>query len=153
MKKLLNFMMPVKTFAAMIFTGLMCLYMVTGSLYAAILEEPFDYTIPFVFVLQGLVLALLTSALWAVFIGEAVIPKMRYFPRLILFSLSLLFLLAVCFLLFLAIPIAWAKLWLIVTVCVTAGVIALSILSEVHLKVTGKRYTEILNEYKSKIIL
>lgn len=151
MKKILRCVVPVKSFAALIFTGLICLYMVTGSLGSTILNIPFDYTIPFVFALQGLVLAILISILRVVLLGDGVIKKMRYFPRLMIFSISLMALLAACLLVFLAIPTAWAKLWLIVAGCITAGVVVLSILGEMYFKATGKRYTEILNEYKSKI--
>lgn len=151
MKKLLRLVIPVKSFAALIFTGLICLYIVTGSLCAIILHEPFDYSIPFIFVLQGLILAIVISVLWAVLLGDGVVKKIRYFPRLIIFSISLMALLAICLLVFFAIPTNWAKLWLIVAGCVCAGIVMLSILAEWYFKATGRRYTEILNEYKSNM--
>lgn len=136
----------------MIFTGLMCLYMATGYLYATLWNAPFEYTIPFLFVLQGLILAVLISVLWIVLLGDGVIKKMRRFPRLILFSVSLVALLGICLLMFLAIPTAWAKLWLFAAGCIAVGVIILSILGELHFKAAGKRYTQILKEYKSNIM-
>lgn len=111
-----------------------------------------DWDFPFTFALQGLVLALFASVLWSIFINEEIITKMRYLPRLIFFVLSLMALLTVSVLVFFVIPTAWAKLWLIVSGCVAVGVIMLSILSELYMKVTGKRYTEALNDYKKKII-
>lgn len=152
MKKILSLVIPVKSFAALIFTGLMCAYMVTGGLYAVIMNQPFDYVIPFIFILQGLVMAVIISIMWSVLFSDTVIKKMRYLPRLIIFSLSLLAVLAVCLLIFLAIPTDWAKLWLIVAGIIAAGVIVLSVLGELHLKATGKRYTEILKDYKSNIV-
>lgn len=151
MKKLMSVVIPVKSFAALIFTGLVCLYMVMGSLCAAIMNTPFTYSIPFVFILQGLVLSLVVSALWGVFFSDALFKKMRYLPRLIIFSIIIMILWAVCLLVFFAIPTAWAKLWLIVAGCVSVAVIILSVLAELYFKKTGKRYTELLKGYKSNI--
>ena len=151
MKKLLNFVLPLKSFAAMIFSGFICAYMVTGTLYSIILKDPFNYTIPFVFVLQGLVLSIVISSLWVIILGDTIIKKMRYLPRLIIFSISLMVVLVLCLLTFFAIPTDWAKLWLIVAGLVVMGIIALSILFELYYRITGKRYTEMLREYQSKI--
>lgn len=149
MKKLISAVMPLKSFAAMIFTGFICLYMVTGVLCDIVLHQAFVYTIPFIFVLQGLLMSVLISVLWGIFLGDKIIKGWRYFPRLILFSFSLMVILAACFLTFLAIPTNWAKLWLLVSGCIAAGVIVLSIAAELYLRATGKRYTEILKEYQT----
>ena len=55
MKKLIRFIMPVKTLAAMIFAGLMCAYVVAGALYGLIVYPGFEYTFPFIIVIQGVI--------------------------------------------------------------------------------------------------
>jgi len=149
MKKLLGFVMPLKTFAALIFAGLICLYMISGVLYSTLTGVPFNYTIPFIFAIQGLILSILIAILWGIFLGDALIKKWRYFLRYIVFALALLVLLAACLLTFFAVPTDWAKLWLIAAGFLAAGIFVLSVASEIYFQVTGKRYTEILNAYKS----
>ena len=152
-KKILSWVIPMKSFAAMIFAGFIGLYMVTGGLYAVLWNDSsFNYTIPFIFILQGLVLSVLISILWNVILGEGVIKRMRYLPRLIIFSASLMAMLAVCLLVFFAIPTEWAKLWLIIAGGVCGVIIFISVLCEIYYKMTGRRYTEILQDYKSNII-
>ena len=147
MKKFIGIIAPVKAMAAGIFGGLMCLYMVSGILYARVTGEAFNYAIPFVFVIQGLVLSMLISVLWGIFLSDAIVKKWRYFKRHILFELSLLALLAICFLMFLAIPVEWSKIWLVSAGIITFGVLIIFGLMEMYLKKTGKRYTEILKNY------
>ena len=149
MKKLMSVVMPVKSFAALIFAGLICLYMVTGVFCDMVLHQTFNYTIPFVFILQGLLLSVLISILWGLFFGDRFIKKWRYLPRLIVFALTLIILLAACLLTFFAVPTDWAKLWLFVAGCAVTGIIILSMLAELYLRATGKRYTEALKEYQS----
>jgi hypothetical protein len=151
MQKLADFVMPLKFLGAGIFTGFMILYMVSGVAYAYITGNTFEFAIPFVFVLQGLLLAALISLMWGIFIGDVIIKKWRYFPRLIMFTLAVMALLAVCFLTFLAIPTEWSWFWLITNGVVGLGMIKLSFISEIHFKRTGKRYTEILKNFQSKI--
>ena len=150
MKKLMSIVVPLKSFAAMIFAGFICLYVVTGVFCDVVQHQAFDYTIPFIFVIQGLLLSMMISVLWGIFLNDKIIKKWRYLPRLIVFSLSLMALLAACFLTFVAIPTDWAKLWLIVAGCVVAAIIILSISAELYLRATGKKYTEILKTYQSK---
>lgn len=151
MKKLMDFVIPLKMFGAAIFTGLICLYMVSGSLYALVTGEAFEYTIPFIFVLQGLLLSVLISFLWSLLLSDVVIKKWRYFPRLVVFTISLMLLLTISLLTFVAIPTEWAKLWLIVNGIIGVGLIMFSIISELHFKATGKRYTEALKNFQTNI--
>jgi phosphatidylserine synthase len=148
MKKIMAFVLPIKAMAAMIFAGLMCLYMLSGILYAGVTGVEFNYMIPFIFVLQGLGLSVLIAILWELFFSNTVIKKWRFFLRHVMFEISLLALLAVCFLTFSAIPTDWAKLWLIAAGSVAVGIIAISGIGEMYYKKTGKRYTEILRNYK-----
>jgi hypothetical protein len=152
MKKVMAFVLPLKAMAAMIFAGFICLYMISGILYAVVTGMEFNYMIPFVFILQGLGLSVLISILWELFFSNIIIKKWRFFLRHLVFEISLMVLLAVCFLTFLAIPTDWAKLWLIVAGIIAVGIITISSISEMYYKKTGKRYTEVLKTYKINIL-
>jgi hypothetical protein len=151
LQALTNFVMPLKMFASAIFTGIIILYMVSGVAYAYITGNAFEYAIPFVFVLQGLLLAALISLLWGIFISEAIIKSWRYFQRLIVFSIFLMILLAACIVTFIAIPTEWSWFWLIINGAIGLGLIKFSVISEIRFKRTGKRYTEILKNFQSGI--
>ena len=151
MKKFMRLVISVKTFGAMIFSGLICAYMLSGWLYAFVRQDEFNYTVPFIFIIQGLALSVVTAILWEILLGEHFIKKLRYFPRLIAFSLSLVILLAACLLTFVPLPTDWAKLWLIVAGLVAAGLVVLSVLGELYYKTTGKKYTELLERYKAGV--
>ena len=149
-KKLINFVMPLKMFASAIFTGFMILYMVSGVGYAFFNSETgFSYSVPFVFVLQGLLLSALISLLWGLLFSDVLIKKSRTSTRLIIFSILLMILLSICVLTFIAIPTDWASLWLITNGCISLGIIVFAIVNEARFKATGRKYTEVLNRYKA----
>jgi hypothetical protein len=149
--KLAAFVMPLKIFGAAIFSGFIILYMVSSVLYARVTGEAFSYAIPFVFVLQGLLLAALISLFWGLLFSGVLIKKWRYFPRIVIFSLSVMALLAACFLTFMAIPTDWAGFWLTTNGVVGLGLIVFSVIGEMHFQATGKRYTEILKNFQASI--
>jgi len=151
MKKMLSIVISLKSFAAMNFAGLMFAYMIAGWLYSTVKHVTFEYSIPFIFVFQGAVLAIIISALWFVLLGDSVIKKMRYYLRLILFVITLFIALSACLLVFFAIPTDWAKLWLIIAGLFVIAVAGISILGELYFMATGKRYTESLEDYKKNI--
>lgn len=151
MKKFMDFVVVVKAFAAMLFAGLMILYMVSGVLYTHISGGAFEYSIPFIFVLQGLGLSMAISVLWGVFISDVLIKKWRFVKRFIVFKASLMPLVAICFFTFLAIPTEWTIPWLISVLAVSGFVVILAILSEIYFKKTGENYTEALKQYKKHI--
>jgi len=151
MKKIMAFVLPIKSMAAMVFAGFICLYVVSSIIYSTIKNMEFNHTIPFIFILQGLGLSILISFLWELFFSNIVIKNWRFFLRHLLFELSLMVLLAICFLTFLAIPTDLGKLWLIVIGIVAAGIIIVSGIGEMYYKKMGKRYTEVLKTYKSNI--
>ena len=150
MKKLITVSVPIKAFASMLFAGIMVLYMVSGVAYNIITGEAFEYAIPFVFVIQAVLLSTVISALWTVFLGDTMIKKWRFTKRLIMFKLSLLLLLALCFFTFLAIPANWTIPWFVSILAVSVFVVILALLSEVYFKKTGERYTEALKQYKER---
>jgi len=151
MKKIINFSVPLKAFAAMILAGFVILYMVSGTIYAMSTGEAFEYSIPFVFIIQGAVMASLISVLWGIFLSDAIIKEWRFFKRFIAFKMSLVPLLALCFFTFLAIPADWTIPWFITVVGISIGVVALAIVSEAYFRKTGKKYTEALSLYKKNL--
>ena len=151
MKKLVEFVMPIKIFAAMIFFGLIVLYVISGIINAVILGEAIEYAIPFVFVFQSMGLSIVISLLWALFFNNVVIKKWRFLHRYILFAMSILILLVACFFTFLAAPTEWAKAWFFVTMVVFIGTTIFFSLNELYYKKTGEQYMEILNTYKKNL--
>ena len=150
MKKLIAFVMPIKFIAGGVLAGLIGFYMVVGTLYAHFTEAKFEYSIPFAFILQGAVLAIVIAILWEVFFGEMVIKKWRFFKRALMFNFSLVFLIVICFLTSFVLPTDWAHLWLIGAVILTLGISVMSGLNEIYYRKTGSRYNEMLQIYKEK---
>jgi len=152
MKTFIREILAAKTLAAMIFAGFMCAYVVAGYLYSLVFPRAaFNFTIPFIFVLEGVVLSVVVTALWRLLISDNAPVKWHFSVRLIIFALLLLIALALCVLVFFPFPTYWAKLWWIVIGCVTAGIGALAIIGEIYSRVTGKRYTEVLKKYQAEL--
>ncbi|WP_088825579.1 hypothetical protein [Listeria goaensis] len=149
MNKIMAYILPMKNFAAMIFAGFIILYMVTGVLFGAIYNTDFDYKIPFTFVLQGLVLALLISCLWSILFNNK--RKSRTFIRLIIFAIILIGLVKISALALLTLSLQWVSLWIAVTAIITVGLIVIAILGELFFRKEGKRYTEKLKEYQANL--
>ena len=147
MKNLINLVTPVKAFAAMIFTGIMILYMISGFLYDRFTENGFGYYIPFSFVLQGLVASLLISILWGIFLSSTFIKNWRFFSRLLGFKLSLVPLLGVSFFTVFAIPSEWSVLWFVGTVLVSMGLVLIAMVRETYFKRMGDQYTQALKKH------
>ncbi|WP_088809126.1 MULTISPECIES: hypothetical protein [Listeria] len=149
MNKIMAYILPMKNFAAMIFAGFIILYMVTGVLFGAIYNTDFDYKIPFTFVLQGLVLALLISCLWSILFNNK--RKSRTFIRLIIFAIILIGLVKISALALLTLSLQWVSLWIAVTAIIAVGLIVIAILGELFFRKEGKRYTEKLKEYQANL--
>ncbi|MCL2363762.1 MAG: hypothetical protein FWC71_03760 [Defluviitaleaceae bacterium] len=147
MKKLIEFSIPLKAFAAMILAGILVLYMVSGVAYTLLTDADFEYSIPFAFVIQGAVLSMLISVLWGVFLSDVLIKKWRFALRITLFAASLLPLLALCFFVFMTIPADWTLPWLLALGGIVKFVIFLAFLHEWNYKKTGERYTQALQQY------
>jgi len=151
MKHFLNTVMAAKTLAAMIFSGLICAYVAAGYLYAWLIHKgPFNFTIPFIFVLEGVGLSLVIALLYNLLFGEDSASRRRFFPRLVIFAVVLAAALVACLLVFFPFHTDWAKLWLIVAGCVVAVIVVLSVAAELYLRATGKRYTELLKRYQAE---
>jgi hypothetical protein len=151
MKRIISFSVPFKALAAMIFAGFIVLYMVNGLIYTIVTNNEFEYSIPFIFVLQAIGLSVIISLLWHLFYSNAIIKKGRFIIRHILFELSILVLFGVCFFTFFTFPTDFSKLWLITIGIVSLFILILFGICEMYYKRTGKRYTEILKAYQSTI--
>jgi uncharacterized membrane protein YfcA len=149
MKKLMAVVLPMKNFAAMIFTGFIALYLVTGTLYAVCANAEFDFKIPFVFVLEGMALSLIISALWSALFSEK--RKCRAYIRLIAFAAALAASVIAGAFAFPVIPDRWSALWVAVTCCIVLGVIVMAILGEAYYRREGKRYTKALREFQANL--
>ncbi|MCL2376635.1 MAG: hypothetical protein FWC76_04480 [Defluviitaleaceae bacterium] len=150
MEKLMSFVMPMKFIAGGVLAGLVGFYMVVGTIYARLTGAEFEYSIPFAFILQGVVLAIAIAILWEVFFGEKIIKKWRFFKRALVFNLSLILLIAICFLTSFALPTNWAYLWLIGVGIIALGIAVMSGLSEIYYRKTGEHYNEMLRIYQEK---
>src|SRR5690348_1025585 len=115
MKIFFGVLIQIKALAAMVFTGLILAYMAAVWLYSTAKDVPFEYSIPFIFILQGVVLAIAISVLWFVLLSDSVIKKMRFYLRLIIFVVALVIVLTACLMTFFAFHTNWAKLWLIIS--------------------------------------
>jgi len=151
MKKLMQWVMPAKNLAALVFAGLVCAYMVAGALIPVVTGVPFNYTVPFIFLLQGVVLSIVVAILWLALLGDQVSHRTRYLPRLAIFCVLAAVAGGLCLLNFFLMHTDWAKLWLIVAAAVVAGVVVLSLLGELYFRRTGKKYTEFLRVYQGTL--
>ncbi|MCL2373600.1 MAG: hypothetical protein FWC78_09415 [Defluviitaleaceae bacterium] len=150
MKKLMDFVMPIKLIAGGILFGIIGFYMVVGSLYAHFTEAEFEYSIPFAFIVQGAVLAVAVALLWVILFGDTVIKKWRFFKRALVFNALLVALVAICFVTSIVLPLGWAHLWLVGTVVICLGISIMSGLNEIYCRRTGQRYNEMLRIFKEK---
>ena len=143
--------MQIKLIAGGVLMGLVGFYMVVGTIYARISGAEFEYSVPFAFIIQSAVLAIVISLLWQVFLGEIIIKKWRFFKRAIVFNLSLLMVIAFCFFASFALPIPgeWSYLWLIGASCITVGIAVIAALNEIYYRKTGSHYTEMLRAFQA----
>jgi len=151
MKRVIDFVMPIKVFAAMMFFGLIVLYVLSGMLYSTFTGQVVEYAVPFVFIFQSLGLSIVIALLWPLFFSETFIKKWRFFQRYSMFAVSMFTLLVACFYTFLAVPTEWARFWLLATLAFFAGTTVFFSLNELYYRKTGERYMEILNAYKSNL--
>lgn len=150
MKRKLLFAFRIKTMSAYVFAGLILTYIILGFLYSTIKHVQFESSMPFIFILRDLLLAILIAVFWQIFLTDFYIKKIRYYLRIIIFVGILSILLFGLFLIFYVAPMDWAKLWLIIAGIFVILIAIISIVCELYFRKTGKRYTEYLEEYKKK---
>ena len=150
MKKIIELTTIIKTFAAMLFAGFVCLYIFGGIMYAIFIDESFTYAISFIHLVKSIIFAMLISVLWGVSFSAVVIKKWPFYKRQILFKVSLALLFAFCFFMFSIIESSWEIIWLVIAGIMIVFVVILSYLSEWYFRKTSVRYTEMLKIYQSK---
>ena len=152
MKHLINFVMPLKIFAALMFTGLIGIYIVTAILHSIFTEDAMTSSISFVYLFQSVILSMLLSLFWSACFGQKIISHWRFFPRYVLFATSMILLLTISLFTFLTLPSHWTKsLFLLTLILFTSGVTVFLGLNEYLHKKTGERYLSILNEYQKTL--
>lgn len=152
MKQLINFVMPLKIFAALMFAGLIGIYVVTAILHSIVTGDVMTSSISFVYLFQSVILSMLLSLFWSACFGQKIISRWRFFPRYILFATSMLIVLTISLFTFLALPNHWIKtLFLLALILFTGGVTIFLALNEYLHKKTGERYLNVLNEYQKKL--
>jgi len=152
MRRLIELVMPMKLFAAMIFFGLIALYVVGGMAHSIVMNEVIEHAVPFIYILQSMILSLVLSVIWALFFSDEAGKKWRFFIRYTLFSIIMFTTLIVCFFTFLAIPDEWAGTLLLVASVVFVGVTLFLSVNEIYYRKTGERYMEILAAYKKDVL-
>ena len=127
-----------KALGAAMFMLTVVLYMVIGTLYARISGEDFNYHVSFAFLIQGMIVSMLSSLIWIVCFGF--IKSWRFFTRyLLLFIVIVAF-----FVVSILIPIINSAegygIWIISGVISTfVFTTAVAVLSEKQRKKTGAR--------------
>lgn len=142
MKKAVEIIVAVKNIAAMAFTGMVMLYMVFGELFGLT-------SISFSLIWQAIFIALICGVLQFIAFSDYVIKKMKFSRRSLLFIVPLyaaISAFAVCFSWF---PIS-APGWGLFTVIFFVIFAIMAAAFEAYFRITGNRYTQMLNIYKTK---
>jgi len=150
MKKLIELMIPVKSFAAMLFAGFVCLYMAGGVFVATFIDGDFSYSITFLHLIFGIGFTMAISLLWGVAFSNTVIKKWSFAKREFIFVVLLAALAAGGMLKikwFFASE--WTPLLLVVAGAILGFVIVLSLVSEWYFQKTSIRYTSMLKAYQA----
>jgi len=151
MKKFIALTTTLKAFAAMLFAGFICLYMVGGVGYAILIDGAFDFTISFIHLVMAIGFTMSVSLLWGVCFGHVVIKDWAFASRYALFVFTLVILLATTFFYFSFLTTPWNLLWLTAATLIVAFVMVLSVVSEWYFKKTGEHYTDVLRIYQSQM--
>ena len=143
MKKWFKHLMEWKTGACLSYTAAVLIYAVVSLLFG---EKNVSITVLF----ELLALCLAGSLLQYVTFTDAVIKKMRYSLRIIVFTLPFFALMTLCAVVFdwfpKGEPFAWVMFFIIfvlVLALCTAGF-------EIYYRATGRRYDGLLGEYRAK---
>jgi len=127
-----------KALGAAMFMATAVIYMAIGAIFAVLNREGFNYQLPFAFLIQSMIVSLVSSLMWVVCFG--VIKSWKFFAR---YSMLLLFILALAGVSML-IPVVNAIeghfIWIISGLISTfAFGTAVAVMSEKQLKKTGAR--------------
>lgn len=142
MKKFIETVAIIKSIAGMVFAGQVILFVVIGSFFGL-------SSISFSFIWQALAIALITGVLQFVAFTEAVIKRIKYSLRLVIFAMPLFIILAFFAVLFHWFPLSIGA-WLTFSMIFLFVFGAITAVFELYSRITGKRYNEKLNAYRHK---
>ncbi|MDR2546114.1 MAG: hypothetical protein LBC96_01210 [Lachnospiraceae bacterium] len=153
MKKMLDWLVPVKSLAAMFFTGFIVLYMIIGVGVSYIggtssLDSGKVAAIPFPYVLQSMVFAIVMALLWSALFSDIWIEKMSYFVRLFVFVMVLFIVFTGYGFILYFYDQEFSYLWVAVPYLVLVGIVITSLIFRGYFQILGRRYTAALAEYK-----
>lgn len=152
MKQLIHFVMPLKIFAALMFAGLIGLYVATAILQHLFTGESITSYIPFLYLFHSVILSVVCAILWSVCLHHTLFKKWRFFPRYLLFAALMISLLSFSLFTFLALPEHWMpSSFFLVLCCFTGGITVFFALNEHMHKKTGERYLNVLSEYQKTL--
>lgn len=143
MRKFLACSLYIKTNLALGFSATVFLYSLAASFYGIT-------SITFAFIWQLLGACIFISLLQFVFFSDIVIKNMKYINRLMLFNVPLVATLLGFAMVFKWFPLEKFNAWLIFAAIFIVIEVALSALFTIYSKLMGKKYMQLLEEYKRK---
>lgn len=143
MKKFIEILVAVKSFAAMAFTGVIMLYVVAGYFFGI-------SSISFSLIWQAVFIALLCGLLHFIAFTDYVFKKTGYLHRLLLFAAPMYLALGVF-----ALAFKWFTptlvAWVIFSIVFLAVFGLLTAVIQIYFKITGNKYNHMLDVYKSRL--
>ncbi len=143
MKRFLEVLAAVKSFAGLIFTGLIVVITVFGGFFG--LEA-----ISFPLVWQALLVSLTAALLYFVSFTDVVFSKLGRGKRFLLYALPFFALLSVFAVVFSWFPLGDPGAWLLFTGCYLGFFGIVTAVVQLYFHVTGQRYTELMAAYQAK---
>lgn len=143
LKKIIEITAAIKSFGALVFAGLIMVYTVFGGFFG--LRE-----ISFSLVWQALFIAITASGLHFIAFTDALLHKTRRGARYLLFALPLYILLAGFAFVFSWFPVGILMNWLIFSAVYLFFFGVVTIVFELYFRVTGQRFTQVLDAYQRK---
>ncbi len=143
MKKFTETLIAIKSAAAFIFVGQVMVYVVVMMI------SGYANTVPFSFIWQALAISLITALLQYVFFDDRVIKRMRYSLRIVLFAIPLLAFLSAFAFIGRWFPVEKAGAWLLFAVIFLVVLAVTTVVFEIYYRITGKKYTDRLQSFRS----
>ncbi len=142
MKRALDLILSIKNGAAMAFVGMLMLYVVIGWFFGL-------HSISFALIWQFLFIALITGTMQFICFTEHVVKTMRYPLRLLLFALPLYLCISAFAAAFRWFPLTLTS-WLLFTAIFLVAFAIITAVFEAYFRITGRRYTQMLDAFKER---
>jgi hypothetical protein len=141
MKKFIEILTAVKNFTAMVFAGMIMLFVVVGYFFGL-------SSISFSLIWQAIFIALICGTLHFLAFSDYVV-KVKGLLRLVLFAVPLYVVVGAFAVFFRWFPINLGS-WVVFTVVFLAGFGVLAGVYHVYFKIAGNKYNQMLDIYQSK---